>query len=172
MRDILISAALLLSAVLLLACSDPVRTASREVDRLTRLAQNSEVAHKRITKARMAHVVEQEKALRATELTAAGCNAATAPDSQPVGKCHDIVVAASSRYSGRMLAITSLASKVDASTGMVYASLLAVVDILDIIEAGLKGKLPELSTLVGRASATFADFMRVYDEFRTAIPKL
>lgn len=173
MRHLIIACLLLLCAALFVACSDPPRIARREVDRLTRITMKTEVAVKRETRSVMLDVAKAEGARRGVELKAAGCGPANAtqPSGALVDPCKGVVAASEGRYSKRQSEVTTVAKKVDAAIGAVYATLLVVLDLVEDIEAGMKaaGWQAKLAAVVAKATQTYADCVAAYDAFKVAI---
>jgi hypothetical protein len=174
MRNLLIAALLLLCAAGLFACSDPARTARREVDRITRITQRTEVNLKRATKAAMVDVAVSEGTTLGQELKTANCPAlsATQPTTIPA-HCEAIIAEGKARYAKKLGEVTTVARRVDKSIGGVYASLLVVVDLLEDIEAGLRpgGWEAKLAGIVADAVKLAADLFEAYNQFRLAFGK-
>jgi len=172
-RNLLVASLLLLCAALLVACSDPARTARREVDRLTRITQKVEVNIQREARGVMLDVAKAEGTRRGQELKAAGCGPANAtqPSSALVDPCKGIVAASEARYEKRQGEVISVAKKVDAAVKTVYPTLIVVLDLVEDIEAGVKatGWQAKLAALVARAAQTYVDCLAAYEAFKKAI---
>jgi hypothetical protein len=172
-RNLLIAALLLLCAALFVACSDPPRVARREVDRLTRVTQRTELNLRRETHAALRATAAAEGARRGRELRAADCGPANAtqPASALVDPCKSIVAASEARYSKRQGEIEAVARRADAAIGAVYAALLVVIDLIDDIEAGMKaqGWEAKLTAVVARAAQLYTDCTAAYTAFTAAI---
>jgi hypothetical protein len=172
MRNLLV-ALLLLCAALLVACSDPARTARREVDRLTRITQKVEVNLQREARGVMLDVAKAEGTRRGQELKAAGCvsSMASQPSTALEDPCKTIVAASEQRYEKRQGEVISVAKKVDAAVKAVYPTLIVVLDLVEDIEAGIKatGWQAKLAVLVAKAAQTYADCLAAYEAFKKAI---
>ena len=174
MRNLVLSLLFVLCAIGLLACSDPARTARREVDRITRITQRTEVNLKRATKDAMLLVANDEGTVLGQELKTAGCPklSATQPTTIP-GNCEAIVTTAKARYEKKIGEVTTVARRVDKVVGGVYASLLVVIDLLEDIEAGLRpgGWEAKLAGIVADAVKLAVDLAEAYNQFRLAFGK-
>lgn len=165
-------AALLLLCALLMACSDPARTARREVDRVSRGLLKADAGLKRTTREALLRIAEEEGTARGTALREAKCPSAAA--SQPASApsvCHAIAKVAQERYSQRLAEVTGAAGKVDKSIGAVWASLLLVVDILEDIDSGwgnAKTLTSKLTVLVSDALRAYSDLLTAYQAYRAA----
>lgn len=172
-RDLLVACLLLLCAALLVACSDPPRVARREVDRLTRITQRTELGVKRETRAVMLDVAKAEGTRRGAELKAAGCGPANAtqPSTALVDPCKGIVAASEARYAARQGEITAVARRVDTAIGAVYAALLVVLDLVEDVEAGMRaaGWQAKLVAVTAHAARLYADCVAAYEAFKAAI---
>lgn len=172
MRNIMLCGLLVLVAVLWWGCCDPVRTASQTIDRTTRATMTAEAGYKRLARERLLKIAEEERDKRTSELAKAGCPL-SATASQPAGlsaPCQQLVAQAQARYDGRKGKLVVAATKLDASTALVYGALLAAVEVLELAQNGLKTKLPELATLVARAADIARVFLVAYEGFKKAAP--
>ena len=172
-RNLLLAALLLLCAAGLLACSDPARTARREVDRVTRITQRTEVNLKRTTRAALLEVAKAEGTRRGAELKAQGCVASMAsqPSTALEEPCRGIVAASEKRYAEKSAAILGPAKKVDQAIGATYVSLLVVLDVLEDIAAGLKpgGLEAKLAQLVAEAVKLYADALAAFNAWKSTV---
>jgi hypothetical protein len=172
-RNLLAASLLLLCAALLVACSDPARIARREVDRLTKLTQATEVNVKRETRAVMLDVAKTEGKRRGEELKAQGCLSAmaTQPSTALEDPCKGIVAASEKRYKERQDKVEAAAKKADAAIYAVYPAIAVVLDLIETIQAGAKasGWQAKLTAVVAKAAQTYADCVAAYDAFKKVI---
>lgn len=173
MRHLIIACLLLLCAAVLVAACDPARAARREVDRIAKITMRTEVAVKRDARAVMLDVAKTEGARRGQELKAQGClsSMASQPSAALEDPCKSIVAASEARYAKRQGEVVTVAKKVDAAIGAVYATLLVVLDLVEDIEAGMKasGWQAKLAAVVAKAGQAYADCVAAYDAFKVAI---
>jgi hypothetical protein len=173
MRNLLLACLFLLCAALFAACSDPPRVARREVDRVYRITQRTEVNLKRDTRAALLSVAKAEGTRRGVELKAQGCisTMASQPSTSLEEPCKGIVAASEKRYAEKTTAIMSPAKRVDAAIGAVYASILVVLDILEDIDAGMKpgGWEVKLAGLVAQAVKLYGDAVSAYTAWKTTV---
>lgn len=175
MRNLFVACAFLLCAFLLVACDNPARTARKEVDRITRVTQKTELGVRRETREVMLEVAKAEGSRRGQELKAAGCGPANAtqPSSALVDPCKGIVAASEARYEKRQGEVMSVAKRVDAAISAVYAVLLVVLDIVEDVElaSSQDSWKKQLTELISRAVSTANDMKKAYELFRTSIRK-
>jgi len=173
MRNLILACLFLLCSAGLLACSDPARIARREVDRVTRINQRTEVNLKRTTRAALLDVAKAEGQRRGAELKAAGClsTMASQPSTALEEPCKGIVAASEKRYEVKTAAIIGPAKKVDAAIGAVYASLLVVLDVLEDVAAGLKpgGWQVKLAQLVAEAVKLYGDAVTAFTAWKATV---
>ena len=174
MRNLLLASLLLLCSVGLFACSDPARTARREVDRITRITQRTEVNLHRATKEALLGVAHNEGAALGQELKIANCPtlSATQPTTLPA-HCEAIVATGKDRYEKKVGEVAAVTKRVDKAIGGVYASLLVVIDLLEDVESGLRpgGWEAKLAGIVADAVKLGADLAEAYNQFRLAFGK-
>jgi hypothetical protein len=169
MRVHLVAVLLIIFCASLTACSNPVRTARSEVDRISRSTLAAEARFKRLTQDALVQIAEQEGKGRGEALRQAGCPSAVA--SQPASApaiCHAIAVQSQERYRARQHKVTIPAAEVDRAFGAVWASLLVVVDLLQDIDAGVVGTTwrGKLLALINEALTLYRDAMAAYGGFR------
>ena len=173
MRNLLLACLFLFCAAGLLACSDPARTARREIDRVTRITQRTEVNLKRDTRAALLSVAKTEGTRRGVELKAQGCLAAMAsqPSTSLEEPCKGIAAASEKRYADATAKIMVPAKKVDQAIGAVYASLIVALDVLEDINAGLKpgGWQAKLAQLVAEAVKLYGDAVSAYTAWKATV---
>jgi hypothetical protein len=95
-RNLFVASLLLLaSALLMAACDTPSKIARREVDRFTRLTQQTEIEVNSVARTALVDVATAEGHRRGKELKVAGCGpaCATQPSGSLVDPCRDIVAA-------------------------------------------------------------------------------
>ena len=173
-RNLLLASLLLLCAALLLAaCSDPARIARREVDRLTRLTERTELEVNGAARSALVDAAAAEGRRRGQELKAVGCGPATAtqPTSALVDPCRGVVAASETRYLAHITTVEGARVKAYSAIDAVYASLRVVVDLLRIIEAGIRasGWEAKLATIVAGAVSSAADCAAAVAAFKQAI---
>ena len=172
-RNLLIASLLLLCAALLVACSDPARTARREVDRLTRLTERTEVEVNRAARTALVAVATAEGHRRGAELKAAGCGpaCATQPSTALIDPCKGIVAASEARYAAATAKVTAGRATAYNAIDAVYAALRVVVDLLRTIDAGAKaaGWEAKLAAVVAGAVGSAADCAAAVAAFKQAI---
>jgi hypothetical protein len=158
MRNLILCCLFLLCAAVLVACSDPIVIARREVGRIEKItvAAETEVDHGlRMALLDMARV---EGKRRGQELKAADCGAAcaTQPSTALVDPCKTIVASSEQRYEKRASEIQAAWKKADAAIISVYAALQVVVDVLKAVVAGQKADGWEAKLATGVAAAVSA----------------
>lgn len=170
MRNLILCLLFLLCAVgLLAACDNPERVARREVDRITRIAQRTEVNVKRTARAAMMQIATEEGTATGKQLKVLGCPAGAA--SQPATApepCKKAVADGKARYEARIKPVHEAAYRVDKAIGGVYASLIVVLDVLEDVAAGLKpgGWEAKLAGLVSNAVKLWVDVAEAYSQFK------
>jgi hypothetical protein len=173
MRYLIVACLFLLCAAGLMACSDPPRVARREVDRIVKITLRTEVAVKRDVRAAMLDVAKSEGQRRGAELKLAGCVAtmASQPSATLAEPCKGVVAASEARYETRLATITGPAKRVNLAIGAVYAALLAVLDLVEDIEAGMKaaGWEAKLVAVTAQASRTYTDCVAAYTALKAAL---
>lgn len=161
----------LLCSVLLYACSDPVRVARREVDRVSRATMRTEVGLKRTTRSALATIAKDEGVALGRALRAAGCPspAATQPAEGSPAPCKQIAAEGALRLQKRLGDVTAAARKVDKGVGLVYATLLIVLDLVEDIDAGLRGNgwQAKLATVVTDVAKAWGDLVLAYAAYQT-----
>lgn len=168
MRYLTCALLMVLCALLWSACCDPAKVAAREIDRITRTTMTTEASYKRLTKDRLLQIATEEHDRRVKELTEKGCDPKVSAASQPNGFCVGIAVEAEGRYNDRKEKVVVAVKKVDAATGMVYATLLLAVDALLVLKEKV-GTLPALQALVVKAAKVLTDLITVYTTFQTSL---
>lgn len=158
MRDLLIAALLLLAAAFMVACSDPILIARREVGRIEKITVSAEQEVDHGLRMALLDSAKAEGKRRGQELKAAGCGPATAtqPSSALVDPCRGIVAASEARWEKRAGEIQGAWKKADAAIISVYAALQVVVDALKAIVAGQKAEGWEAKLAAGVAAAVSA----------------
>ena len=170
MKNLLCCALLLVAALVWASCSDPAKVASKTIDATTRSVMQVDLAYKKLTKEQLLRVANEERDRRTAELLKEGCvPSASQPPGAPAA-CQSILAASQARYDVRKAKVVAVATKLDASTGMVYAALLAAVEVLEVVEQGVKGKLPELAAVVAKAVEVGRAFLDAWSEFKKTAP--
>lgn len=158
MRNLMLACLFLLVAAGLIACSDPIFLARREVGRIEGITKTAEQEVDHGLRVALIDVARSEGKRRGQELKAAGCGpaCATQPSSALVDPCKGIVAASEARYEKRATEIQSAWKKADAAIISVYSALQVVVDVLKAVVAGQKGAGWETQLATGVAAAVSA----------------
>lgn len=158
MRNLIIALLFLLVAAGLVACSDPMVIARREVGRIEKITVAAEAEVDHGLRMALLESARAEGKRRGQELKAAGCGpaCATQPSSALVDPCKGIVAASEARWENRAGEIKAAWQKADAAIISVYAALKVVVDVLKAIVAGQKADGWEAKLAAGVAAAVSA----------------
>jgi hypothetical protein len=174
MRNLMFACLFLLCAALLCAaCDNPARIARREVNRITRITETTEIEVNRAARTVLFDSAVSEGKRRGQELKAAGCGpaCATQPSTALIDPCKTVVAASEVRYEKRASEIQMAQKKVYAAIDSVYATLRVVIDLLRTIDAGNKaqGWEAKLAAVVSGAITSYADCKAAVAAFKTTI---
>lgn len=166
MRNLFIAFLLVLCAVLWAGCPTAVQTATKTIHGVTLATQEVECGYKKLAIERLDLIAKQERAAREAALAKAGCVTTTATP-----ECQKIADEAKAKYEARKGKVVTVATKLHASTGVVYTALLAAVDVLMLVRDGLnQHRMPELAKLVAAAVEVGKALADTYRDFQKESP--
>lgn len=173
MRNLILCCLFLLVAAGLVACSDPIVIARREVGRIEAITKTAEQEVDHGLRMTLLDTARAEGKRRGQELKAAGCGpaCATQPSSALVDPCKGIVAASEARWEKRAGELRAAWAKADAALISVYAALQVTVDVLKAIAAGQKadGWEAKLAAAVAAAVSAWGACQAAVTAWKTAI---
>jgi len=163
MRNLLVALVLLLVALGLTGCPTAYERAYTEINRVTVLTQQVGAGNKTLTKTLLEATVADERAKRAADMKAAGCEGQAPPTF--TAPCQAVWDAAAKRYEARSRQLAAKAQAVDDAVGLTLATLRLAVTAIGEWQAGLAGEI-EWKSMLQRVLVALGDLQRVYREFK------
>jgi len=165
MRNLTIALMFVLAAAVLAGCPTALQKATATINSVTLATQECEVAYKKLTATALDTIATTERDARTAALAKAACNLDPA-GVQPTDACRTIVADAKAKYEARKGKVVGIATKLDASTGLVYAALLTAIDVLILVRDGQTGKWPQLTTLVAEAITVGQALLNAWADYK------